>query len=277
MRLLSISLSLCHCLDAAFLVVAFSHRKAFTMSIITLSHPNDVFVASLHADRSWWNKPGVLTSFGLHVTVIAAVWGLSQHVLPPVAPERVIELVLAPKQLAPPEPPPPPKIEPQKPQPKISNARPLPAPTPVTRSTPVAAEKAEIAAQPVVPAITEPVKSIAPEAVPAPAPVPTPTRPRVISNEGIPSDYVNQVYSRISRHTSYPRASKMRKEEGRVSYKLTLSPQGELLKYDIETSGSEALDDAAVEAIKGAAPFPKLPDLGGSSYLLAGAIVFKVN
>ncbi len=244
------------------------------MSIITLPHPNDVFAASLNTDRSWWNKPGALTSLGIHVAAIAAIWGLSQRVLPPATQERAIELVLAPKQLVPPEPPPPPKIEPLKPQPKLSSAKPLPAPVP--RSTPVAPEKAEIAAPPatpVAPAITEPVKAAAPEAPPAPAQ----TRPRVISNDGIPSDYVNQVYSRISRHTSYPRAAKMRKEEGRVAYKLTLNPQGELLKYEIQTSGSETLDDAAVDAIKGAAPFPKLPDLGGSSYLLAGAIVFKVN
>jgi protein TonB len=245
------------------------------MSITTLSHPNDVFVTSLHAERPWWNKPGALTSFGLHVAAIATIWGLSHKVLPPPTPERVIELVLAPKQLAPPEPPPPPKAEPQKPQAKASSARPLPAL--VARSTPVAAEQAEVAAPPVVPATpvapaaAEPAKSAAPEAPPAQP------KPRVISNDGIPSDYVNQVYSRISRHTSYPRAAKMRREEGRVAYKLTLNPQGELLKYEIQASGSEALDDAAVDAIKGAAPFPKLPDLGGSSYLLAGAIVFKVN
>jgi protein TonB len=243
------------------------------MSIITLSHPNDVFAASLESGRSWWKKPGALTSLGLHVAAIAAIWGFSQRVLPPVAPERVIELVLAPRQLAPPEPSPPPKVVPQKPQAKASSARPLPAP----RSTPVAAEQAEIAALPATPAVpvapaaADPVKAAAPEAPPAPS------KPRVISNDGIPSDYVNQVYSRISRHTSYPRAAKMRREEGRVAYRLTLSPQGELLKYDIQTSGSDTLDDAAVEAIKGAAPFPKLPDLGGSSYLLAGAIVFKVN
>lgn len=239
------------------------------MSITTLSHPNDVFVTSLHAERPWWHKPGALTSFGLHLAAIAAVWGLSHRVLPPATPERVIELVLAPKQL---EPPPPPKVEPQKAQPKVSSARPLPAPAP--RSTPVAAEQAEIATPPTVPVApvaAEPVRAVAPEASPAPP------KPRVISNDGIPSDYVNQVYSRISRHTSYPRAAKMRKEEGRVIYKLTLSPQGELLKYEIQTSGSEALDEAAADAIKGAAPFPKLPELGGSSYLLAGAIVFKVN
>ncbi|NKI72287.1 TonB family protein [Collimonas pratensis] len=243
------------------------------MSITTLSHPNDVFLTSLHAERPWWHKPGALTSFGLHAVAIAAIWGLSHRVLPPATPERVIELVLSPKQLTPPEPPPL-KIEPQKPQPKISSARPLPTPTPAPRSKPVAAGQAEIAtppAVPITPASAEPVKAAAPEAPPAPPKL------RVISNDGIPSDYVNQVYSRISRHTSYPRAAKMRKEEGRVAYKLTLSPQGELLKYEIQTSGSEALDEAAIDAIKGAAPFPKLPELGGSSYLLAGAIVFKVN
>ena len=39
----------------------------------------------------------------------------------------------------------------------------------------------------------------------------------------------------------------------------------------------DADDAAAEEALKAAAPFPKLPDLGAASYRLAGAIVYRLS
>ena len=97
--------------------------------------------------------------------------------------------------------------------------------------------------------------------------------------EGIPTDYVSQVYARINASAAgnYPRAAKMRHLEGRIVYKLTLSPEGKLLKLDLQTSGESVLDDAAEAAIRAAAPFPHLPDLGGSTYQLTGAIVYKLD
>jgi protein TonB len=96
--------------------------------------------------------------------------------------------------------------------------------------------------------------------------------------EGIPSDYVNQVYARINASAAghYPRAAKQRELEGRIRYRLTLAPDGKLLHVEIQGSGEAILDDAAREAIQAAGPFPKLPDLGGSTYQLSGAIVYKV-
>ncbi|USX17340.1 TonB family protein [Oxalobacteraceae bacterium OTU3CAMAD1] len=88
---------------------------------------------------------------------------------------------------------------------------------------------------------------------------------------------MNQVYARINSNTDYPREAKMRRQQGKVAYRLTLNPQGALISFDIQSSGVEALDEAARDAIRRAAPFPRLPDLGGSTYLLAGNIVFKIN
>ena len=93
----------------------------------------------------------------------------------------------------------------------------------------------------------------------------------------IPADYVNQVFTQINKSTSYPEAAKRRRQEGRVAYQLTLGPAGQLVRFEIVSSGTPALDDAAREAIKAAAPFPRLPDLGGSAYLLSGAIVFRIS
>ncbi len=237
------------------------------MTVIALPHPNDIFVESSEIGKRWWQSFSTVGSLVAHGLLIAAIWALSTHVPPESPPDHAIELVLVP-----PEPkelvvPPPPKPEPQKPQPKVTP--PKPAPVPVQRTVPAMAEKAEVAAPPPPP---EPVKAEPVETPPSPPP-----RPRVISNDGIPSDYVNQVYSRINSRTTYPRVAKLRGDEGRVVYKITLSPQGELLKYDIQSSGNEVLDKAAIDAIKAAAPFPQLPDLGGSSYLLSGAIVFAVR
>jgi protein TonB len=100
---------------------------------------------------------------------------------------------------------------------------------------------------------------------------------RVVTNDGIPSEYVNEVFARINRNTAYPKAARLRQQEGRVGYRLTLSPQGELLKFEIDSSGIDSLDEAARSAIHAAAPFPKLPDLGGTVYRLSGAIVFKLG
>jgi protein TonB len=65
--------------------------------------------------------------------------------------------------------------------------------------------------------------------------------------------------------------------EGRIVYKLTLNPEGKLLKLDVQSSGESELDEAAEAAIRAAAPFPHLPELGGSTYQLTGAIVYKLD
>lgn len=225
--------------------------------------------------RPWWKSPGGLGSLALHAAGIAALWALSQHLPTPQPVDRAIELVMEkivpPSVVAPPQPDTTPKplaLAPPKPQ---SAARPQP------KTVETSAAQAETYTPPHVDTAVPAIAPVEPGA-PAPAVVkPGPPAPRVISNDGIPTDYVSQVYSRINRNTSYPRGARVRHEEGRVGYRLTLSPQGELLRFDLQSSGNEDLDEAARSAIKAAAPFPRLPDLGGSSYLLAGVIAFKLN
>lgn len=244
------------------------------MNAIALSHPSDTLVESSRMSGRWWARPGALVSIALHV---AAAVALSGHRDEPKPVDRAIELVLAPpeppKPLVPP--PPPPKAPPVQLQP--------PKPAPVHRAAPVArrltvpttAEKAEVAAPPVDATPAKPTtEAAAPPAPPAPA---APAAPRNIGMEGIPTDYVNQVYAKINGSAAghYPRAAKMRHLEGRIGYRLTLSPEGKLLKLDLQSSGESVLDEAAEQAIRAAAPFPHLPDLGGSSYQLSGAIVYK--
>lgn len=221
--------------------------------------------------KQWWRRPGAVISIALHALAALAIWNFSATVTKAPPPPMVVQLI----HLPPPKEITPPKVEPLE-------QKTLAPPIPMVQPVPVP----KMVEAPVVPAVppetfTPPapvaVTTQAPVAPPPPAALPALAAPRQISTEGIPTDYVNQVYARINSNTDYPREAKMRRQQGKVGYRLTLSPQGELVSFDIDSSGVPALDAAAREAIRRAAPFPRLPDLGGASYLLAGNIVFRIN
>ena len=255
------------------------------MTTLTLSHPSNTLIASTRLRTAWWKRPGAIVSIVLHALIVLALVLLSHNNdMPKPADAPAIQLVLAPpeppKQLvAPPAPavPPPQRVQPTPPvkqAPRVAR----------TRTVPTTAAKAQVAAPPEPPSPAPP--TAAAPAVQAPmttaqvatAPQAAP-RPRNIGMEGIPSDYVTRVYARINQSAAghYPRIAKMQQLQGRIVYRLTLAPDGTLLKYEIRTSGESVLDDAAIEAIKAAAPYPKLPDLGGSTYQLSGAIVYRYD
>ena len=227
----------------------------------------------------WLRSPGAAGTLLVHGAALLAIWSFSSSVVkPPVAPP-VVELIrLAPvpkKELAPPKP------EPLKEKPvQLAPPKPVAQPLPTPKTVETSADKAETYPPPAPPVQAAPVGPVTP-VVPTPAQPPTPApvaaAPKQIATEGIPTDYVNQVYARINSNTDYPREAKMHRQQGKVGYRLTLNPQGALISFDIESSGVEALDAAARDASRRAAPFPRLPDLGGSTYLLAGNIVFKIN
>jgi protein TonB len=231
----------------------------------------------LHAERPWWRQRGVYVSLLLHAAALLAVWQLSGQVSEEPPAPLAVELI---RVQAPPPELVPPKAEPPKPEPV--KEKPLAPPKPVARALPApktgaaAAATAETVTPPPAPEAPPPGPVAPPTVAPAPPVAVQAPAPKVIATEGIPSDYVNQVFNRINRNTEYPREAKQRRQQGRVAYKLTLSPQGALLNFDIQSSGNEALDEAAKEAIRRAAPFPPLPELGGSSYSVAGNIVFKL-
>ncbi|WP_296001190.1 TonB family protein [Rugamonas sp.] len=233
------------------------------------------------ARAAWLRRPGTAASLALHGAALLAIWAWSSGVVTVPAVPPVVELIRL-------RPEPKPELTPPQPQPQPVADKPLALapPRPVAPSVPVpktvqsSAAQAESYTPPAAPVQAAPVGPVTPVAsAPAqpPAPPAATAAPRQIATEGIPTDYVNQVYARINSNADYPREAKMRHQQGRVAYRLTLNPQGALVSFDIESSGVEALDDAAREAIRRAAPFPRLPDLGGSSYLLAGNIVFKIN
>lgn len=221
------------------------------------------------AGRHWLRRPGALVTVLVHGLVLLAILNWTGVVKRPRAPAVIELMYIQPEQkikLAPPKP------EPAK-EKQVALAPPQPTaqaqPAPKAVDTPPPAQ-VETSAPPAPPG---PVT----QAPPAPLRAPVAAGPKQISTEGIPSDYVNQVYARINRNADYPREAKMRRQQGKVGYRLTLNPDGSLVSFDIQSSGVDSLDEAARDAIRRAAPFPRLPDLGGSSYLLAGNIVFKIN
>ncbi|MGZ2749365.1 TonB family protein [Burkholderia stagnalis] len=236
----------------------------------------------------WRDARGPAASVALHALALAALVAWSTHAPDKPPTERTIELVLTQAVPEPAQPRPlQPKVQPAPPlrravaAPPETHAARAPAPTP----TPRAAAPAETAPRPVQPAPAAPAAEPAPSAAPAaqadaparPAAPGTPAPARVIGQEGIPSDYVRQVFERINRSAidRYPRLARLKHLDGRVGYRLVLAPDGTLVRCDIQTSGEDTLDAAALDAIRAAAPFPKLPDLGGSSYVLKGAIVYQ--
>ena len=237
-----------------------------------------LFVASQPALRTgapaWRRYRGVLVSVALHGGAGLLVWSLASPHPAPKAAATVVQLIrmAPPKAIAPP--PPPSTPEPRAKAVSLAPPPPVAASVPQPKTAEAPAASAEVSTPP-----AAPIGPVTP-AAPAPAPMaarPAPPAPKAVGMDGIPTDYVNQVFARINRNTDYPQAAKQRRQQGRVGYVLTLDPQGALLKVEIQPSGVEALDEAARQAIERAAPFPRLPDLGGSTYLLAGNIIFKLN
>jgi protein TonB len=258
-------------------------RSNFPQSLLICKHTE-----LKDSETRWQARRGPLVSLALHAAVIAAFIVGSSHAPKRASLERTFTLVIEkpapePLRLARPNVEPAPghaverKIAPshpvraqRAPQPRIVTVPAALAQVSAPAARPVAAASAAVAAD----------KPMDVPATPSgPAAVSGSAAPRVIGQEGIPSDYVNLVFARINRSAAdhYSRMVRFRQFDGRVGYRLTLAPDGSVIRCDIDSSGDSTLDAAATEAIRAAAPFPHLPDPGGSSYVLQGAIVYEAE
>lgn len=72
--------------------------------------------------------------------------------------------------------------------------------------------------------------------------------------------FLAQVRQRVDRFKNYPYAARRRQEEGRVTLRFVIRPDGTLEGLEVvKSSSSKLLDEAAVKAVRDAAPFPGFP------------------
>ncbi len=70
------------------------------------------------------------------------------------------------------------------------------------------------------------------------------------------NDYVFAVKQKIASHKFYPNTARRRSIEGRVSLKLSIKPDGNIMSLAvIESSGSKILDESALQSVYTSAPF----------------------
>lgn len=108
------------------------------------------------------------------------------------------------------------------------------------------------------------------------APQPAPPRPPGIeegdkAQRGDP--YLNAVKAMIARQMYYPPQAGLLGLAGSVHYDITVGRMGQILSVTIvKSSGASILDDAAIQILRRAGPFPPLPDSWPSPTHLSGNI-----
>ncbi|MEW5839278.1 MAG: energy transducer TonB [Pseudomonadota bacterium] len=236
-------------------------------------------------------------SLGVHLALLALLlWWLEAKLPKPHAVEKPVPLNLAmlaapsappvqeaqeqAEEVSPVEPPPeiiaappvpepvaevspePPKPEPPKPETPVKPKPAPPKPTPPKEAKPPAKP---VASKPkVVEAQVQSSESVATAVVPVQNPVPLPVPATVSSPVADPAAedaYKALLRNRVDAHKQYPRLSRRMGEEGRVVVEFSVSASGEVSGLRIKSgSGSERLDEAALQAVRDAAPFPPFPE-----------------
>jgi protein TonB len=182
----------------------------------------------------------VAASVALHAAALALGPRLRHtHVDPPQVLSVVLAAVHAPESrvqepLAPPPPP--------RPEIPHARARVTPAPLPRREPEPTTASRPEPAAVPS--------ESHAPRQEPAPAPVAPPAGPPVAARESVVAPDFRAAYLN-NPSPAYPRIARRNGEQGTVTLRVHVSPDGVPTQVELErSSGSNALDSAALETVK---------------------------
>ncbi|QQS13637.1 MAG: TonB family protein [Rhodospirillales bacterium] len=192
-------------------------------------------------------------------------------------------------QLPPPVEPPPPvfeRVEPP-PPPSAEIDPPLPEPPPPVAFEPPRPRTPPPARPPV--AAAPPPRPAPPRAAAAPAPATTRETaaapatsagtPTVAPSAEIQMNYAALLLQRLQRYREYPRAARQRGEEGRVTLRVVIGAGGALVDVQVQGgSGFAALDAAALDMARRAAPFPPLPPaLGAAQATFVVPVVFALN
>lgn len=188
-----------------------------------------------------------------------AVTPIEQPAEPVAVPEPVVEAV------------PEPVSEPELvPKPVVIEPVPIVQPKPALKPAPPkpVAEKPRVKPVPVSPSTTEamavstpaPAEFVETQATPVLAPV-VPAPIAADTQADAEAAYKARVRQAVAEHKHYPALARRMREEGRVVVAFTLDSSGALVAVHIkQSSGSERLDEAALQAVRDAAPFPPFPE-----------------
>jgi protein TonB len=93
------------------------------------------------------------------------------------------------------------------------------------------------------------------------------------------NDYLGMIRLRIERYKKYPRLAKVRQIEGRTKVRFIIDPHGKVQDVMIvKGSRHQTLNDAALNAIRMASPFPRPPrHLFNGPISLEITIVFELT
>jgi len=100
-----------------------------------------------------------------------------------------------------------------------------------------------------------------------------------IDYEKLWSDYSYSIRMKVASAQVYPEFAREKNKQGKAILSIKLGRNGNILNVSVgNSSGHEVLDEAAVKAIKDAAPYPKIPDKLNRQYvLLKLPISFVIN
>jgi periplasmic protein TonB len=136
-------------------------------------------------------------------------------------------------------------------------------------------------------ASSEPVEAqpVSPEPVVALAPAPAPSLERMVSTDPSPSHSVKidnrwlaeSLWRRVAELKRYPNSARMNGQEGKVILKAVIRSDGQLADVSIQrSSGYEALDLAAMEAVKLACPLHMKHAIGKPLIVVSLPIVYSL-
>lgn len=190
-----------------------------------------------------------------------------------------------------------------KPEPKDPPPEPV---TPPPKPVPTAPAPAVKPPPPPRPAPSEPVQPRRPAAAATPAPSTAPPAPSPApavpgaptasgvgdavnqgtstarsggGDPGARQDYLSSLQAWLERHKTYPRAAKLRRQEGTVLLRFSIDRQGRVLNHAIvRSSGHDALDEQVETLIRRASPMPAMPPtVPGDTLQVTVPIVFALR
>ena len=94
-----------------------------------------------------------------------------------------------------------------------------------------------------------------------------------------PPHYLTAVFARVQQAKRYPAKAQARGDQGRAVVSISIRRNGALAEARlVRSSGSSLLDEATLEAMRRAAPFPPLPpDVAGSVLVLSVPMNFTIE